>query len=56
MVTETVYQHEIRPALATGATAMDKILSKKLPASARPHTVEPAAKADLRPASGVVVH
>jgi hypothetical protein len=28
-VTEPVYRHEIRPALATGATAMDKILSKK---------------------------
>src|SRR5207244_5318402 len=26
-VTETVYRHEIRPALTTGATAMDKILS-----------------------------
>jgi integrase len=28
-VTETVYRHEIRPALTTGATAMDKILTKK---------------------------
>jgi excisionase family DNA binding protein len=28
-VTETVYRHEIRPALTTGATAMSKILSKK---------------------------
>ncbi len=28
-VTETVYRHEIRPALTKGATAMDKILSKK---------------------------
>ena len=27
-VTETVYRHEIRPALTTGATAMDKILAK----------------------------
>jgi Phage integrase family len=26
-VTETVYRHEIRPALTTGAMAMDKILS-----------------------------
>src|SRR5215467_5755196 len=26
-VTETVYRHEIRPALTTGATAMDKILT-----------------------------
>ena len=26
-VTETVYRHEIRPALTTGATAMNKILS-----------------------------
>jgi integrase len=26
-ITETVYRHEIRPALTTGATAMDKILS-----------------------------
>ena len=26
-VTETVSRHEIRPALTTGATAMDKILS-----------------------------
>ena len=33
-VTETVYRHEIRPALTTGATAMDKILSKKRPKSA----------------------
>ena len=31
-VTETVYRHEIRPALTTGATAMNKILSKKPPA------------------------
>jgi len=28
-VTETVYRHEIRPALTTGATAMDKILTQK---------------------------
>jgi len=28
-VTETVYRHEITPALTKGATAMDKILSKK---------------------------
>ena len=28
-VTETVYRHEIWPALTTGATAMDKILTKK---------------------------
>jgi integrase len=28
-VTETVYRHEIRPALTTGATAMDKILAKE---------------------------
>jgi hypothetical protein len=28
-VTETVYRHEIRPAITTGATAMDKILTKK---------------------------
>ncbi len=28
-VTESVYRHEIRPALTTGATAMNKILSKK---------------------------
>jgi integrase len=28
-VTETVYRHEIRPALTKGATAMDKILRKK---------------------------
>jgi integrase len=28
-VTETVYRHEIRPALTTGATAMNKILKKK---------------------------
>src|SRR6266567_3228831 len=28
-VTESVYRHEIRPALTTGATAMDKILTKK---------------------------
>jgi hypothetical protein len=28
-VTETVYRHEIRPALTKGATAMDKILKKK---------------------------
>ena len=33
-VTETVYRHEIRPALTTGATAMNKILSKKRPKSA----------------------
>jgi site-specific recombinase XerD len=33
-VTETVYRHEIRPALATGATAMNKILSKKRARSA----------------------
>jgi len=31
-VTETVYRHEIRPALTTGATAMDKILTQKRPA------------------------
>jgi integrase len=28
-VTETVYRHEIRPALTTGATAMNKILKKQ---------------------------
>ena len=28
-VTETVYRHEIRPALTTGATAMDQILTRK---------------------------
>lgn len=28
-VTESVYRHEIRPALNTGATAMNKILAKK---------------------------
>jgi hypothetical protein len=28
-VTETVYRHEIRPALTKGATAMDKVLQKK---------------------------
>jgi hypothetical protein len=28
-VTETVYRHEIRPALTTGATAMDKILAEE---------------------------
>jgi len=33
-VTETVYRHEIRPALTTGATAMNKILSKKRARSA----------------------
>jgi site-specific recombinase XerD len=33
-VTESVYRHEIRPALATGATAMNKILSKKRSRSA----------------------
>ncbi|HXZ71461.1 MAG TPA: site-specific integrase, partial [Streptosporangiaceae bacterium] len=33
-VTETVYRHEIRPALTTGATAMNKILSKKRSRSA----------------------
>lgn len=27
-VTETVYRHEIRPALTKGATAMDKIFEK----------------------------
>jgi integrase len=27
-VTETVYRHEIRPALAKGAAAMEKILKK----------------------------
>jgi len=33
-VTESVYRHEIRPALTTGATAMNKILSKKRARSA----------------------
>jgi site-specific recombinase XerD len=33
-VTETVYRHEIRPALTKGATAMDKILTKKRAKSA----------------------
>ena len=28
-VTETVYRHEIRPALTKGAAAMDKIFNKK---------------------------
>ncbi|MGE5137722.1 MAG: hypothetical protein ACM32E_33095, partial [Gemmatimonadota bacterium] len=28
-VTETVYRHEIRPALTTGATAMNKILAPR---------------------------
>jgi integrase len=57
-VTETVYRHEIRPALTTGATAMDKILTKKrspvrppegepvtpqMP-STQPHAAQPAAR------------
>jgi len=33
-VTESVYRHEIRPELTTGATAMNKILSKKRARSA----------------------
>jgi integrase len=33
-VTESVYRHEIRPALTTGATAMNKILSRKRPRTA----------------------
>lgn len=33
-VTETVYRHEIRPTLTTGATAMNKILSRKRPRTA----------------------
>ena len=33
-VTETVYRQQIRPALTTGATAMNKILSKKRPRTA----------------------
>jgi hypothetical protein len=33
-VTESVYRHKIRPALTTGAAAMNKILSKKRPRSA----------------------
>jgi integrase len=40
-VTETVYRHEIRPALTTGATAMDQILSQKR-SPARFPTGEPA--------------
>jgi len=40
-VTETVYRHEIRPALTTGATAMDKILTRKR-TPARLPTGEPA--------------
>lgn len=40
-VTETVYRHEIRPALTTGATAMDKILAKER-TSARLPRGEPA--------------
>lgn len=37
-VTESVYRHEIRPALTTGATAMNKILSRKRPRTALPDT------------------
>jgi hypothetical protein len=33
-VTETVYRHEIRPALTKGATAMNRILKAKAPESA----------------------
>jgi hypothetical protein len=33
-VTESVYRHEIRPEFTTGATAMNKILSKKRSRSA----------------------
>jgi hypothetical protein len=33
-VTESVYRHEIRPALTTGATAMNKIPSRELARSA----------------------
>jgi integrase len=40
-VTETVYRHEIRPALTTGATAMDQILIQKR-TPARLPTGEPA--------------
>jgi len=40
-VTETVHRHEIRPALTTGAAAMDKILTTKR-TPARPPTGEPA--------------
>ena len=51
-VTETVYRHEIRPALTTGATAMDKILTRKRtparlptgePATARLPAIQPSA-------------
>ena len=35
-VTETVYRHEIRPALTPGATAMDKILTRKRTAARLP--------------------
>jgi hypothetical protein len=40
-VTEAVYRHEIRAALTRGATAMDKILSKKR-ATPKPRTKKPA--------------
>jgi len=35
-VTETVYRHEIRPALTTGATAMDQILTRSEPRPGSP--------------------
>ena len=40
-VTETVYRREIRPALTTGATAMDEILTQKRTPTRLP-TGEPA--------------
>lgn len=54
-VTETVYRHEIRPALTTGATAMNKILSKKRPKSAQAvldkHTLRLTGSRTLEPES-----
>src|SRR5262249_8036922 len=52
-VTETVYRHEIRPALTTGATAMDKILSDapKKPWMHEPRHATGHASAALRSAA-----
>ena len=51
-VTETVYRHEIRPALITGATAMDKILTQETNPGPAPHGRARNALADLQAAVG----
>jgi hypothetical protein len=55
-VTETVYRHQIRPALTTGATAMNKILAKERPRLPAGEPFTPRLPAAPAPAAQPATH